>query len=143
MSVIEIPNQHIASRPTILIVDDDVNIVKVFDIKLSAYGARVVSAKNGCEAYTVAAVEVPDIIVTDFTMPGGSGEQLIHRLKSDPNLTHIPVIVLTGRTFRGEEDAALKRDLVGRYGAIAFLAKPVEEERFLGELRKHVVLPNS
>ena len=132
-----------ASRPKILIVDDDVNILKVFSIKLSTYGATVVTAKNGREALTVAAAEMPDVIITDYTMPGGSGGHLIERLKGDPDLKDIPVIVLTGRSFHGEEDIALKRDMVGRCGAVAFLAKPVEEDKFLAELRKHITLHNS
>ena len=132
-----------SSCPKILIVDDDVHILEVFSIKLSTFGATVVTAKNGSEALTVAAIEMPDVIVTDYAMPGGSGEYFIQRLKSDPILKDIPVIVLTGRTFQGAEDVALKRDLVGRYGAVAFLAKPIDEDRFLAELRKHISLPDT
>ena len=130
------------SCPKILIVDDDEHILEVFSIKLSIFGAQVVTAKNGSEALTVAAIEMPDVIVTDYAMPGGSGEYFIQRLRSDPLLKDVPVIVLTGRTFQGEEDVSLKRNFVGRYGAVAFLAKPVDEDRFLAELRKHVSLPD-
>jgi CheY-like chemotaxis protein len=132
-----------ATRPKILVVDDDAHILEVFSIKLSIFGADVITATNGSEALTVAAMETPDVIVTDYMMPGGSGEYFIHHLKNDPILKDIPVIVLTGRTFQGAEDVALKRDLVGRYGADAFLSKPIDEERFLAELRKHVTLPDA
>ncbi len=138
-----VPSVTESSRPKILIVDDDAHILEVFSIKLSMFGAEVVTAKSGSEALTVAAMETPDVIVTDYTMPGGSGEYFIQHLRNDPILKDIPVIVLTGRTFQGAEDVALKRNFVGRYGAVAFLTKPVDEDRFLAELRKHVSLPNS
>ena len=132
-----------APRPKILIVDDDANILEVFSIKLSIFGAEVVTAKNGAEALTVAAMETPDVIITDYSMPGGSGEYFVHHLRNDPILKDIPVIVLTGRTFQGAEDKALKRNFVGRYGAVAFLTKPVEEARLLAELGKHITLSDS
>ena len=134
------PSITAPAKPKILIVDDDAHILEVFSIKLSIFGADVITAKNGSEALTVAAMETPDVIVSDYTMPGGSGEYFMHHLRSDPILKDVPVIVLTGRTFQGDEDVALKRNLVGRYGAVAFLAKPVDEDRFVAELRKHVSL---
>ena len=124
----------------ILIVDDDAHIVEVLGIQLSSFGAAVVSASNGYDALTVAALEMPDVIITDYMMPVGSGDYFISRLKADPVLKDIPVIVLTGKTFEGAEDIALKRDLVGRGGAVAFLTKPVGEDALIAELRKHVAL---
>ena len=129
-----------SSHPKILIVDDDANILTVLKIKLSTYGARVVTARNGDDGFTVAVTEMPDVIVTDYSMPGGSGEQLIHRLKSDPVLKDIPVIVLTGRTLPHDANAALSLELGG---AVALLTKPFEEAQFLAELQKHISLPNS
>jgi len=137
------PSPAALPGPKILVVDDDANILEVFSIKLSIFGAEVVTAKNGAEALTVAAMETPDVIITDYSMPGGSGEYFVHHLRNDPILKDIPVIVLTGRTFQGAEDKALKRNFVGRYGAVAFLTKPVEEAQLLAELRKHVTLPDS
>lgn len=127
-------------KPKILIVDDDLNILQAFTISLSSYGAKVVTAENGMEAFNIASIEMPDVIVTDYTMPGGSGEYLLNRLKSDPETKNIPVIVLTGRTFERKEDVALKRDLVGRGGAVAYLNKPLDTELFITELQKHIVL---
>jgi CheY-like chemotaxis protein len=130
-------------RPKILIVDDDRNILQVFTIRLSAYGATVVTvvtAENGMNGFTIALTEMPDVIVTDYTMPGGSGEYLLGRLKREPETKDIPVIVLTGHTFESKEDVALKRNLTGRGGAAAYLNKPVDLYLFLAELQKHVSL---
>lgn len=127
--------------PKILIVDDDAHILEVLGIQLSSLGATVVTATNGYDALTVVTMETPNVIVTDYMMPVANGEYFISRLKADPILKDIPVIVLTGRTFDGAEDVALKRDMVGRGGAVAFLTKPVGEDRLLAELHKHVTLP--
>ncbi len=138
-----VPSDTNPSGSKLLIVDDDANIVEVLGIQLSTVGATVVSATNGYDALTVAALEMPDVIITDYMMPTGSGDYFISRLKADPVLKDIPVIVLTGRTFEGAEDVALKRDLVGRGGAVAFLTKPVGEDALIAELRKHVALSDT
>ena len=129
-----------ASRPKILVVDDDLNILEAFKISLSTYGADVVTAENGMEGFTVALVETPDVIVADYAMPGGSGEYLLNRLKTDSETKDIPVIIITGRTFDQKEDVALKRDLLGRGGAVAYLNKPLNTDLFIGILQKYVVL---
>jgi CheY-like chemotaxis protein len=138
-----VPSTAAPPRPKILVVDDDANILEVFSIKLSIFGAEVVTATNGTKALTVATMETPDVIITDYSMPGGSGEYFVHHLRNDPILKDIPVIVLTGRTFQGAEDKALKRNFIGRYGAVGFLTKPVEEAQLLDELRNHITLPDS
>ena len=127
-------------RPKILLVDDDLNILQVFKIRLTAFGAQVVTAKNGMNGFTAAAMEMPDVIVTDYTMPGGSGEYLLNCLSGDPSTKDIPVIILTGRTFDGGEDVALKRDMVGRGGAVAYFNKPVDMDLLLAELQKQITL---
>ena len=128
-------------HPKILVVDDDLQMLKAFRIRLSAYGAKVISAENGRHGFAVALAEMPDVIITDFTMPGGSGEYLLSSLKREPETRNIPVIVLTGRTFEGGEDVALKRHMTGRVGAQAYFNKPVDLGLLVGELQKYVSLP--
>ena len=140
MSASEEPAAPSAPRPKVLIVDDDRNILQVFTISLGAYGVDVITAENGMNGFTIALTEEPDVIVTDYTMPGGSGDYFIGRLKREPETRDIPVIVLTGRKFEGQEDMALKRDMLGRGGAVAYLSKPVALDALLGELQKHVTL---
>jgi CheY-like chemotaxis protein len=84
--------------------------------------------------------ETPDVIITDYNMPEGSGQYLIGRLKGVPLLKDIPVIVLTGESGRTSRDFALERRFLGEYGAAAFLSKPVDLDILLGALSEHIAI---
>ena len=130
-----------STQPKILVVDDDPELLRALRIRLTAYGADVLSAENGRHGFALALAEMPDVIVTDVTMPGGSGEYLLGSLKRDPDTRNIPVIVITGRRFEGNVDVALKRNMIGRGGAQAYFNKPMDLDLFFGELQKYVSLP--
>ncbi len=71
----------------------------------------------------------PDLILLDLKMPGVDGFEVLRRIKSDPILRRIPVVVLT--SSREEGDRALSYDC----GANSYLVKPVSFEGFLGVVR--------
>ncbi len=83
----------------VLIVDDEIHIVHVVAIKLRNNGYEVISANNGAEAYQLACDFKPDIIVTDFQMPVMTGMELVEKLRENQETQHIPVIMLTARSF--------------------------------------------
>lgn len=129
--------------PTILVVDDDRDVTKAISIRLKARGFDVLRASNGMQGYWRAVKNLPDAIVTDYTMPEGSGERFLVRLKENVVTKGIPVIVLTGKKFQGRADLALKRELVGRLGATAFLSKPLDFDELLGELSRQIRMPQA
>ncbi|MCK4887656.1 MAG: response regulator [Planctomycetes bacterium] len=88
----------------VLVVDDEIHIVHVVAIKLRNNGYEVLTAENGEQAYEIASVEKPDIIVTDCQMPVMDGLELVKKLRSDEELKNIPVIMLTARSFDIDED---------------------------------------
>ena len=83
----------------VLVVDDEIHIVHVVAIKLRNNGYEVISADNGAEAFKLACEEKPDIIVTDFQMPGMTGLELVEKLRQREETRDIPVIMLTARSF--------------------------------------------
>lgn len=85
--------------------------------------------------------ERPDVILTDHNMPGITGERFIMNLQYNPLTRDIPVIMITGVTFHGKEDFALKRQVLGRGGAVSFLNKPIDFQSLLEALRGHIKLP--
>ncbi len=85
--------------------------------------------------------ERPDVIITDHKMPGITGERLIMNLKYSDITKDIPVIMVTGVTFDGGEDYALKRQVLGRGGAVSFLNKPLDFVALLMELRRLISVP--
>ena len=73
-------------------------------------------------------------------MPDGNAEYFLNQLRQQPSLQDIPVVVLTGWTFEGQTDMAHRRDMTGRFGAVAYLQKPVEFDHLVAELRKHCTI---
>lgn len=87
------------SAKKVLVVDDEIHIVHVVAIKLRNNGYDVITAENGNEALAAAIQEKPDIIVTDFQMPGMTGIELIEAVRQNPEVADVPVIILTARGF--------------------------------------------
>ena len=88
----------------ILVVDDEIHIVHVVTIKLRNNGFDVITAENGADAFDLACKEKPDVIVTDFQMPGMTGLELIEKLRQNPDTLNVPVIMLTARGFAVEQE---------------------------------------
>ncbi len=84
-----------------LVVDDNTNTLSAYDELLSAEGYWVACATSGLEALDCARDLKPDVIVTDVGLSGDmDGTELIRRLRADPGLAEVPVLVVTGRTPR-------------------------------------------
>ncbi len=128
------------AEPKVLVVDDDAGVTKAIGVRLRYHGINTLEASSGLEGYRVALKELPDVIVTDYKMPAGSGDHLMVRLAEHPTTQSIPVIVVTGQTLGGRQDVALRRDLLGRCRATAFLTKPVDFNMLLEELRRHITI---
>lgn len=105
----------------ILVVDDDATVRCVVAAILEARGHTVSLACNGEEAMIVARLGWPEVVLTDVVMPRMDGFELVSRLKTDPALSHIPVIVMTAMSDRSARMRALEA------GAEDFVAKPVDE----------------
>ncbi len=83
----------------VLIADDEVHIIHVVAIKLRNNGYEVICASNGAEAYELACSEEPDIVITDYQMPFMTGIDLVQKLRKNDQTRHLPVILLTARSF--------------------------------------------
>jgi DNA-binding response OmpR family regulator len=102
----------------ILVAEDDKQIGDMIAFKLTNGGHQVVRAEDGEQAATLAASELPDLILLDAMMPGLSGFEVLRRLKSNPTLRAVPVIMVTAK---GHE-----RDVLSglRGGAVDYVVKP-------------------
>ncbi len=111
----------------LLLVEDNLDVAQFIRSCLqNTY--EVISAVNGREGLELALRDLPDLIITDVTMPEMDGYELCKQLKTDEKTNHIPLVMLTART--GEEDR-----LEGwRQGADAYLAKPFEEKELMLQL---------
>ena len=114
----------------ILICDDDPLLIELMSFRLQAKGFDVITATDGEEALAKVASDQPSLVVLDAMMPRLDGFEVLSRMKSDADVAHIPVIVLTAR--KGEKDivSALER------GADDYLVKPFIPEELLARLSK-------
>ncbi|HZZ44626.1 MAG TPA: response regulator [Tepidisphaeraceae bacterium] len=84
---------------TILVADDESHILHVVSLKLSNAGFKVITARDGAEAFDLAVQEHPDLLITDYHMPHLSGIELCQKLKQTPQTASIPAIMLTARGY--------------------------------------------
>ena len=114
----------------ILIVDDDPDMLQALQVRLKANGYGVHCAEDGIGAISEARKHTPDLIVLDLGLPAGDGFVVLDILKTNLHLSSIPVIVLSGRDRRANEERVLNA------GGRVFLQKPVQTNEFLAVIRQ-------
>jgi CheY-like chemotaxis protein len=124
--------------PRLLFVDDDADLRRAMQIRLRACEVEVIAASNAMQALWMAVNEAPDIIVTDYWMPAGSGEYLLSRLRAVPILKNIPVVLLTGATDPRKPDFAMERRFRGEFNVSALLYKPVNFDALLDAISPYI-----
>jgi len=107
---------------TLLLADDSVTIQKVVGISFANEDIELLTVDNGDDAIARAREAKPDIVLADVVMPGRNGYEVCEAIKSDPQLAHIPVLLLTG-TFE-----AFDEDRAGHAGADGHVTKPFEAQ---------------
>jgi CheY-like chemotaxis protein len=120
---------------TILVADDESHILHVVSLKLRNAGFRVVTARDGQEAFEMAQQEHPDLIITDYHMPQLSGLELCRKLKQDPTTQNIPAIMLTARGYH------LEPHDTEQSGILRMLSKPFSPRHLLATVNE--VLANA
>jgi CheY-like chemotaxis protein len=83
------------SKRTIMVVDDDPDLVKIVRVMLEYMGFNVKCAYSGPELFAGLDKQKPDLIILDIMMPQMNGLEVLTLLKGDPSTTSIPVILLT------------------------------------------------
>lgn len=90
----------------VLIADDEPHIRHVLALKLQKAGLEVLTAADGEEALECCVQEKPNLLITDYQMPGLSGLELCQALRADPATADIVAIMLTARGFTLDESEA-------------------------------------
>jgi DNA-binding response OmpR family regulator len=116
---------------TILLVDDDRDILAAMTAALSDMGPQIVTAMNGNDALTEASEHNPDLVVLDMMLPGRSGFLVMEKLKRGKKKTDPPrVIMITGN--QGARHKVYAESL----GVDVYLNKPFRMERLLESVKK-------
>jgi two-component system alkaline phosphatase synthesis response regulator PhoP len=115
------------SKPRILIIDDDLDLVETISMILDSSGFETATAYDGHEGLARAREIRPDLIVLDIIMPELDGYGVCRELKGDPELAGVPVVMLTS-----EDDYVITTDISQAEGRVVmaddFFEKPVDPE---------------
>jgi two-component system response regulator GlrR len=126
------PRAPAAQRASILVVDDDPDLLRLMQIRLTAAGYAVTTADSGERALAQASVARPQLVVTDLRMGGMDGMALYEAIQAhNPTL---PVIVLTAHGTIPDAVAAVKR------GVFGYLTKPFDAKALLTEIERALAL---
>lgn len=113
----------------VMIVEDEPNIVESLSFVFSREGWQVAAALDGDTAIERLLSEPPDVLVLDVMLPPHSGFEVLKRIRSEPGLRHLPVIVLTAKGQETDRHTAL------RLGADAFVTKPFSNRDIVQQVR--------
>lgn len=114
----------------LLLIDDEITILRLLQMALIAEGFEVYTAQNGKLAMEIIATVTPDLIVTDVMMPQIGGLEFLRAVKAIPTLKNVPIIVLT--SLRRYDDMKTIYEL----GADLCMTKPFEVTTLISSISK-------
>jgi DNA-binding response OmpR family regulator len=114
---------------TILVVDDDPDIVRFIEMNLRLEGYRVIVATDGARALEMMALEQPDLVLLDVMMPGVDGIEVMRKLRADSRTATLPVIMLTAKTMTADRVLGLAA------GADDYIIKPFDTLELVARVR--------
>jgi CheY-like chemotaxis protein len=117
---------------TILIIEDNLEILENISEILELSNFRVIVAKNGREGITEATEKQPDVILCDIMMPLVNGYEVLNVLRKNPTTVNIPFIFVTASGEKKEVEAAM--DL----GANGYLRKPFDSDELVNLINKFI-----
>ncbi len=115
--------------PRILIADDNPENLDIFQTRLAVHGYEIITATDGKEALAIAREKLPDLNLLDVMMPKMDGIEVCRRLKADPSLPFMPIIMVTAKTDSKDIVAGLEA------GGDEYLTKPVDQAALVARVK--------
>jgi CheY-like chemotaxis protein len=123
------------AAPTILLVDDYLDALEVWDVYLRSAGFNVLTAADGQQAVAMVEAQRPDLVVMDLNLPGLSGIEVARVLRSREETRDLPLIAATGYSYDTETDGGRQA------GFDAVIVKPCDPELLVAEIRRLLGAP--
>ena len=114
----------------ILVVEDQEDNRRIIRDLLSASGYQLVEATTGEDGLKLATSAKPDLILMDIQLPGMDGYEVTRRIKANPQLAHIPIIVVTSYALSGDDKKAFEA------GCNGYVTKPFSPRVLLAKIRE-------
>lgn len=118
-----------ADKQTILVVDDEQDLLDLIEYNLKKEGFDVLKAEDGKEGIDVARQHNPDLVLLDIMMPKMDGMEVVERMRGDENLSHIPIIFLTARGDEKTEVEGLDK------GGDDYITKPISTTKLISRIK--------
>jgi len=115
-------DNKITHKPTVLVVDDDEDMLLMMQYRLLAEGYIPLLSPNGYNVMDIISQRHPDIVLMDIHMQGISGGDICHQIKSNPEIASIPIVMFSAN----DNIEAVSKEC----GADAFMTKPFTSESF-------------
>jgi pilus assembly protein CpaE len=112
----------------VLIVDDDLDVVKMIGLMLEHEGYEIIAAQSGAQALSKAQTANPDVIILDIMMPGMDGYEVCRRLRADPITAKVPILIFTAKATVNDKVAGFEA------GADDYLTKPIRPADLVSRL---------
>lgn len=116
----------------ILVVEDHEDNRRIMRDLLTSSGYEVIEAVTGVEGVSAAETYRPDLILMDIQLPGINGYEATRRIKANPNLEKVPIIVVTSYALSGDDIKAFEA------GCDAYISKPFSPRALLAKVREHL-----
>ena len=114
---------------TILVADDDPDILELVNYKLSQSGYAVIAVSDGRQAIEQARKHHPDLMILDVTMPFHSGIEVTLEMRTDPDLKSTPIILLTAKSMEQDTERGFAA------GATDYMTKPFSPRELLSRVQ--------
>ncbi len=113
----------------ILVVDDDLDTLRLVGLMLQRQGYQIIAASNGTQAIAIAQAEKPDLILLDVMMPDVDGYEVTRRLRSNPVTGPIPIIMFTAKTLVDDKVMGFES------GVDDYLTKPTQPRELFAHVK--------
>jgi CheY-like chemotaxis protein len=120
-----------SSQKTVAVIDDDADFQNMMEDLLRDHGYRVVGFPIGEGAYQVIKDLAVSLVILDIRLPGVSGYHVLNRLLTDPETTHIPVLVCTGESWSIQDRERLLKEM-----GVPVLLKPFDLDDLLAQVAR-------
>jgi two-component system cell cycle response regulator DivK len=122
---------QVMSKKVLIVEDNELNM-KLFHDLLEAHGYETLQTREGLKAIDIAREHRPDLILMDIQLPEVSGLDVTKWLKSDEELSSIPVVAVTAFAMKGDEER------IREGGCEGYLSKPITVTSFIETIRKFI-----
>ena len=119
-------------KKKILVVDDQIDLVKTLQFALELEQYKVLVSYNGEDALSQARKEHPDLILLDIMLPKLDGYKVCRLLKFDEQYKHIPILMMTAKTQ--EKDKLMGKET----GADEYITKPFDMDELMGKIKEYL-----